>query len=232
MTTTIRYATEADAPAIAELNIICFQDGPMYRNMLPNIDPLSATPMKLSRTYDKLANPRMHVLVATDPTSNQILGCARWLMPDASAHWRDESEMAILSDDARAKAAQMTQLRPAGMNVAVYEGLFKALEEMRGKYVREGDIGGRGPVLELLVTHPQHQGKGVGKALLDWGVRMADQKQARIYLEATPEGYPLYRKCGWRDVEDIVMDYSVYGGEGEATYAVMIREPALPHHRN
>ncbi|KAH2620353.1 hypothetical protein KXW54_009007, partial [Aspergillus fumigatus] len=92
--------------------------------------------------------------------------------------------------------------------------------------------GGRGPVLELLVTHPQHQGKGVGKALLDWGVRMADQKQARIYLEATPEGYPLYRKCGWRDVEDIVMDYSVYGGEGEATYAVMIREPALPHHRN
>ncbi|KAH1984564.1 hypothetical protein KXV33_003593 [Aspergillus fumigatus] len=142
MTTTIRYATEADAPAIAELNIICFQDGPMYRNMLPNIDPLSATPMKLSRTYDKLANPRMHVLVATDPTSNQILGCARWLMPDASAHWRDESEMAILSDDARAKAAQMTQLRPAGMNVAVYEGLFKALEEMRGKYVREGDIGG------------------------------------------------------------------------------------------
>lgn len=43
---------------------------------------------------------------------------------------------------------------------------------------------------------------------------MADQKQARIYLEATPEGYPLYRKCGWRDVEDIVMDYSVYGGGG------------------
>ncbi|KAH1973783.1 hypothetical protein KXW88_001272 [Aspergillus fumigatus] len=185
MTTTIRYATEADAPAIAELNIICFQDGPMYRNMLPNIDPLSATPMKLSRTYDKLANPRMHVLVATDPTSNQILGCARWLMPDASAHWRDESEMAILSDDARAKAAQMTQLRPAGMNVAVYEGLFKALEEMRGNI------------------------KGKGWERPCW----------------TGE-------CGWRDVEDIVMDYSVYGGEGEATYAVMIREPALPHHRN
>ncbi|KAF4252075.1 hypothetical protein CNMCM8812_008245 [Aspergillus fumigatus] len=99
MTTTIRYATEADAPAIAELNIICFQDGPMYRNMLPNIDPLSATPMKLSRTYDKLANPRMHVLVATDPTSNQILGCARWLMPDASAHWRDENDAAAAGRD-------------------------------------------------------------------------------------------------------------------------------------
>jgi hypothetical protein len=52
--TTIRYATEADAPAIAELNIICFQDAPMYRNMFPNIDPLSATPMKISRTFDKL----------------------------------------------------------------------------------------------------------------------------------------------------------------------------------
>ncbi|GAQ08119.1 hypothetical protein ALT_5440 [Aspergillus lentulus] len=219
--TTIRYATEADAPAIAELNIICFQDGPMYRNMFPNIDPLSATPMKISRTYDKLSNPKMHLLVATDSTSNQILGCSRWLMPDTSPIWRSESEMAVLSDEARAKAAQMAQLRPAGMNVAVYDGVMKALEEMRRKYVREGDI-----VLELLVTHPQHQGKGVGKALLDWGVRMADQKNARIYLEASPEGYPLYRKYGWRDVEDIVIDYSVYGGEGDARYVVMIREPA------
>ncbi|GFF78261.1 hypothetical protein IFM61392_00374 [Aspergillus lentulus] len=219
--TTIRYATEADAPAIAELNIICFQDGPMYRNMFPNIDPLSATPMKISRTYDKLSNPKMHLLVATDSTSNQVLGCSRWLMPDLSPIWRSESEMAVLSDEARAKAAQMAQLRPAGMNVAVYDGVMKALEEMRRKYVREGDI-----VLELLVTHPQHQGKGVGKALLDWGVRMADQKNARIYLEASPEGYPLYRKYGWRDVEDIVIDYSVYGGEGDARYVVMIREPA------
>ncbi|PKX92819.1 uncharacterized protein P174DRAFT_442704 [Aspergillus novofumigatus IBT 16806] len=139
--TTIRYATEADTPAIAELNIICFQDAPMYRNMLPNIDPLSATPMKISRTYDKLSNPKMHVLVATDPSSDQILGCARWLMPDPSPKWRSESEMVILSDEARAKAAQMAQLRPAGMNVAVYEGVLKALEEMRGKHVRDGDIG-------------------------------------------------------------------------------------------
>jgi hypothetical protein len=139
--TTIRYATEADAPAIAELNIICFQDAPMYRNMFPNIDPLSATSMKISRTFDKLSNPKMHLLVATDSTSNQILGSARWLMPDLSPKWRSESETAVLSDEARAKAAQMAQLRPEGMNVAVYDGLLKALEEMRGKYVREGDIG-------------------------------------------------------------------------------------------
>lgn len=81
-------------------------------------------------------------------------------------------------------------------------------------------------VLELLITHPQHQGKGVGKALLDWGVRIADERKARMYLEATPEGYPLYRKYGWRDVEDLVMDFSLYGGEGEARYVVMMREPA------
>ncbi|GFF26533.1 hypothetical protein IFM61606_05328 [Aspergillus udagawae] len=217
--TNIRYATEADAPAIAELNVVCFQHAPMYRNMFPNMDPLAALPMKLSRTYDKLSNPKMHLLVATDPASNQILGCARWVIPDIKG--RSENEMVALSDEARATAAQMAQLRPAGMNVAVYDAVLTALEETRQKYVQEDDI-----VLELLVTHPQHQGKGVGKALLDWGMRMADERHVRIYLEATPEGYPLYRKSGWRDVEDLVMDYSLYGGEGDATYVVMIREPA------
>ncbi|GIJ82090.1 hypothetical protein Asppvi_000593 [Aspergillus pseudoviridinutans] len=214
--TNIRYATEADAPAIAELNIICFQDAPMYRNMFPNIDTLAAMPVKLSRTFDKLSDPKMHLLVATDPTSNQILGCARWVIPDIKG--RSENEMVSLSDEARAMAAQNVQLRPAGMNVAVYDAAMKALDETRRKYVKEDDI-------ELLVTHPQHQGKGVGKALLDWGARMADERNVRIYLEATPEGYPLYSKYGWRDMEDLVMDYSLYGGDGKGTFVVMIREP-------
>ncbi|GIK03390.1 hypothetical protein Aspvir_007459 [Aspergillus viridinutans] len=212
--TDIRYATEADAPAIAEMNIVCFQHAPFYRNMFPNMAPLAALPVKLSRTYDKLSDPKVHVLVATDPVSNQILGCARWVIPDI------KGRRVALSDEARATAAQNAQLRPAGMNVAVYDAALKALEETRKKYVKEDDI-----VLELLVAHPQHQGKGVGKALLDWGMRIADERNVRIYLEATPEGYPLYSKCGWRDVEDLVMDYSLYGGEGDATYVVMIREP-------
>ncbi|KAF7174475.1 hypothetical protein CNMCM5623_007358 [Aspergillus felis] len=218
--TNIRYATEADAPAIADLNVICFQHTPMYRNMFPNIDPLAALPMKISRTFDKLSNPQMHLLVATDPTSNQVLGCARWVIPDIKG--RSENERVVaLSDEARATAAQNVQLRPAGMNVAVYDAAMKALEETRQKYVKAEDI-----VLELLATHPQHQGKGVGKALLDWGVRMADERNVQIYLEATPEGYPLYSKCGWRDMEDLVLDYSLYGGEGKGTFVVMIREPA------
>ncbi|GLB34348.1 putative acetyltransferase (GNAT) domain containing protein [Lyophyllum shimeji] len=213
----IRYATEADACAIANLNIIGFQPAPLYRNLFRGIDPLTALPMKLCLCYDKLSDPKVHLLVATDPTSNQILGCARWRIPDPNGR----SEM-VLSDEARAKAAlaQTSEVHPAGMNVAVYEACLKALGETRGRHVREDDI-----VLELLLTHPQHQGKGVGKALLDWGVRKADQKNARIYLEATPEGYPLYRKYGWRDVGELVMDFSLYGGEGDARYVVMIRKP-------
>ncbi|KAF7139681.1 hypothetical protein CNMCM5793_007332 [Aspergillus hiratsukae] len=215
MNMTIRYATETDAPAIAKLNIICFQHTPFSRNVYRGIDQLSAIPMKLARCYDKLSDPKMHLLVATDPTTNQILGCARWVIPAPEGQ---RSEI-VLSDEARAMAA--APARPAGMNVAVYEAGLKLLEETRGRHVREDDI-----VLEFLVTHPEHQGKGVGKALLDWGVRIADEKKARMYLEATPEGYPLYRKYGWRDVEDLVMDLSLYGGEGEARYAVMTREPA------
>ncbi|RHZ65155.1 GNAT family N-acetyltransferase [Aspergillus thermomutatus] len=214
--TNVRYATEDDAFAIAELNVICFKHGPLHRNIFRDVDPLAAVPLKQSRYYDKLSDPKIHVLVATDPASNQVLGCARWLIRSPEGR----SEMAVLSDEARAKAAQTLELRPAGMNLAVYEAGLKALEETRKKHVKEDDM-----VLELLVTHPQHQGKGVGKALLDWGVRIADERNARIYLEATPEGYPLYCKYGWKDIEDLVMDFSLYGGEGSARYVVMTREP-------
>jgi hypothetical protein len=136
MNINIRYATEADAPAIAKLNIICFQNTPFSRNVYRGIDQLSAIPMKIARCYNKFSDPRMHLLVATDPASNAILGCARWGIPDAN---RSENEMPVLSDEARALAAQT--VRPAGMNAACYEAGLKLLEETRGRHVREDDVG-------------------------------------------------------------------------------------------
>lgn len=49
-----------------------------------------------------------------------------------------------------------------------------------------------------------HQGKGVGSALLRWGTELADgegEGGLPVWLEASPEGYGLYRKFGFEDVE-------------------------------
>lgn len=61
--------------------------------------------------------------------------------------------------------------------------------------------------------------------MLRWGIERADAVQARIYLEATPEGYPLYCKYGWKTVEHAILDYSSVGGVGTQAFIIMIREP-------
>lgn len=61
---------------------------------------------------------------------------------------------------------------------------------------------------------------------LKWGLEKADASKRRVYLEATPEGYPLYYKYGWRPVEEqFTLDFTQYGGVGSQTFVVMMRDP-------
>lgn len=80
-------------------------------------------------------------------------------------------------------------------------------------------------MLDLLATLPTHQRRGIGSTLLQWGTAKADEWQVRIYLEATGEGYPVYVKHGWKPVEEIHLDRTQYGGQGQESFMLMIRDP-------
>lgn len=80
-------------------------------------------------------------------------------------------------------------------------------------------------MLDLLATLPTHQRRGIGSTLLQWGTTKADEWQVRIFLEATEEGYPVYVKHGWKPVEEIHLDRTQYGGQGQESFMLMIRDP-------
>jgi hypothetical protein len=64
--------------------------------------------------------------------------------------------------------------------------------------------------------------------LIKWGVEKADKAQLPTYLEASPEGKPLYERFGFKEVEHHRFEVAKYGGEGEDEIStVMIREPIL-----
>ncbi|CEL05167.1 hypothetical protein ASPCAL06286 [Aspergillus calidoustus] len=209
----VRYATESLASTLASINIASFAGQGFIESAFTNVADDAIFELKRKRYLQKLAHPKTHVLAAVDEDSGEIVGCARWVFPG------EEVGSQLSSEEAAAEAGAELAL-PEGTNRGIYDGFFQVLKEKGEKYYREDDI-----VLEFLATRPDQQGRGVGKALLRWGMDLADKQQRRIYLEATTPGFPLYAKMGWRALEEAEIDYTQWGGEGRQVLTLMARDP-------
>ncbi|KAE8371248.1 acyl-CoA N-acyltransferase [Aspergillus bertholletiae] len=185
----IHYATESEAVGLAHLNIASFRHQIMWRNALPGTDPEVCIPMKHARCLEKLASPDVHVFSAVDTSTDHIVGYARWTIP-----W--EENKVELSEEGSAMVANAASLKPQEIRDEIWTETFTRMKEKRAVHITKDDM-----VLDLLAILPEYQGKGIGSKLLRWGIQQADARNARIYLEATIEGYPLYHKYGW--YEDI-----------------------------
>ncbi len=63
------------------------------------------------------------------------------------------------------------------------------------RYRRGGHV-----FLKVLLCHPDYRRRGAGRALTRWGVRRARRQGLHTTLFASPMGYLLYPKLGFRQV--------------------------------
>jgi GNAT superfamily N-acetyltransferase len=80
--------------------------------------------------------------------------------------------------------------------------------------------------LDYLSTSPDYQRKGIGAALLEVGLDLADKLGLKTYVTASPIGLKLYLDHGFVIVKKLEVDYSMYieGTEAAVDY-YMIRQP-------
>lgn len=78
--------------------------------------------------------------------------------------------------------------------------------------------------LNQLATHPDYQGRGAARMMLDWGMERADREGLAVYLDATEKGMPVYERRGFKLVKGIEWDRVPWGGEGRDWHGCMVRE--------
>ncbi|OQE34634.1 hypothetical protein PENCOP_c016G02005 [Penicillium coprophilum] len=211
----IQYATEADGPGLAKVNVQSFQGRRLLEEVFPEASLTRVQEYKIIVGMKHLANPNMHVLKIHDPVSGDLATYSRWQFPASFG-----PSLVTLSEEAAFLAKDPIPHAPQPMNVGLASAFKKLLEEARKRYTTENDI-----ILDLLATLPEYQGRGFGSAILKWGTEKADASQSRIFLEGTPEGVPVYQKYGWKVVEEVVLDFAQFGGEGHESFFLMMRDP-------
>ncbi|TIC97215.1 hypothetical protein CH35J_007254 [Colletotrichum higginsianum] len=81
-----------------------------------------------------------------------------------------------------------------------------------------GDPKGRrltpGTGLDYLAVHPENKGKGVATALVENGVRLAEETGVDVFILAFPAGLNVYKRLGFKEIHRGYQDDIKYGGEG------------------
>lgn len=65
--------------------------------------------------------------------------------------------------------------------------------------------------LQTIHTDPRHQRRGAGLLLAKRCIQDGEAMGLPIWLESSDEGHQLYRRCGFKDVEELITDLSEHG---------------------
>jgi GNAT superfamily N-acetyltransferase len=177
-----------------------------------NTDTLEQIPplrlYKLTRDY-KHRELKPEIIVVCALVDGRVVGCATWRLPKRL--WRSESLAEIIYRKViESKDAFEDWLFPSQWHISERREEFETAQDVSiNKFLGPGTIDDTW-YLKILAVHPEFQGRGIGTALLDWGLNHARERGEKVYLEATPSGEKLYLKKGFQKVGDLTV-----GREGE-----------------
>ncbi len=195
-----RLATRDDLPAIGRSLAAAFADDPVWEWLLP------------AERTDAAGTERLFA----------------WIV---AGHLRDSSVWTLAEAPATAVWALPGRFRtPTTRVVTALPRLVSALGIAGLRRLAQlGELERRHPpephwYLALLGTHPDHQGRGLGTAVVAPGLAAADHAGLGCYLESSKEAnVPYYRRLGF----EVTGTYDADGGRGPRLW-LMWREPVVP----
>lgn len=238
----ITSCTIADGPAIARNNIPAFWTDSTWVLMWPGKTCEYVTAQAARRMPATLLKDPAHVRhqKAVNAQSGAIVGYARWILP------RLDDEIAARGrwTAARVPAVSEAQQREADRERDAadweYDHALDDLDEqmlevkrrlMDGKrYMRELMFHSLVyhpltiKVLEYLAVHPDNRGQGIGTMLVKSGIEEARKMGLDVFVHGMKAGLGVYKRAGFRLVDQIILNDSEYGGKGEYGSYFLVKE--------
>ncbi|KAJ1335382.1 [ribosomal protein S18]-alanine N-acetyltransferase [Microdochium nivale] len=166
-----------------------------------------------------MRNGLFHV-AKEDSGDGDVLGVAMWLKPKAAdqpATWRDWIEDWRLWLN---QVALNTYYGRGGLNVKRYY-IWKQAQEVAHSSVWTDPRGYY--FLNIMVVSPEAQGKGIGRAMMEYVTDRADAEGMPCYLESSRDkpNMDIYSRFGFKFTKELLCD-----DEGTAIKLyTMVREP-------
>lgn len=98
----------------------------------------------------------------------------------------------------------------------------RAVESSQAHYF-DAEYGHEYFFLQILATKPQHQRHGAGSRLVKWGLDIAQKRNMKLGLMASPMGRRLYTRLGFRHLDSV--EVKAESEEELVTLGIMVFEP-------
>ena len=179
-------------------------------------------PLRLQKTIrdhrHRELDPKTVVVCAV--IDGEVAGVASWHVP-APLRRSESLAEAIYRKGIEYKDALEDWMFPLYWMIPEKRAAFsQSLLDAMDKHLGKGKIDEMW-YLKILAVNPKYQRRGVGAALVDWGLEHARQRGEKVYLESSENGKGLYLKKGFKPVGEIVL-----GEEGkQLTMPCMLWDP-------
>ncbi|KAL2068027.1 hypothetical protein VTL71DRAFT_16125 [Oculimacula yallundae] len=194
MPLTLRAATSADAAILTDIYFSAFTIDAISqlvfpRSPTPGMRNFPAWKWWYDSVIEELEEENSYFLCIydSDTPKQDVVAYAKWVGP---------------TDDGFFGSSGVLPEWPAGADIKIANHFFGNLVA-RHAAIMEGK---RHWYLEIICTRPEYQGKGAGGKLLRWGIEKSDADRTETYLEASPDGLPIYEHLGFKEVERLVVE--------------------------
>ncbi|OBT49905.1 hypothetical protein VE04_09239 [Pseudogymnoascus sp. 24MN13] len=200
----------SDMTVCADIFDEAFADDPAIIYLYPRSDPKVLKEKSIQNFEKSFTAPGVKYFKVVLEDTGEIVAFSKWVYPHPPDPNAEDPETAI----------RMQQHVPGSNEELVVEFFTKFLRGRRKWVVPETHY-----FMSILAVRPEYQRKGLGSMLLTPVLEQADKENAKAFVQGSVQGVGMYLKHGWEEVDEILMDYSPYGGASDVKTALLVREP-------